>query len=67
MAINPAAGQPALPSNLVNVPRLVTAFFVDRPDPKIPEQRVTFGTSGHRGSALHRAYGVKPRVGSVIG
>jgi phosphoglucomutase len=56
MAINPAAGQPAQPGNLVNVPRLVTAYFEDRPDPKIPEQRVTFGTSGHRGSALHRAF-----------
>ncbi|HTB18650.1 MAG TPA: hypothetical protein VK708_11065, partial [Bryobacteraceae bacterium] len=56
MAINPAAGQPAQASNLVNVPRLVTAYFEDRPDPKIPEQRVTFGTSGHRGSALHRAF-----------
>ena len=56
MAINPAAGQPAQPSNLVNVPRLVTAYFADRPDPKIPEQLVTFGTSGHRGSSLHRAF-----------
>src|ERR1700678_1118899 len=56
MAINPAAGQPAQPSNLVNVPRLITAYFADRPDPKIPERRVTFGTSGHRGSALHRAF-----------
>ena len=56
MAINPAAGQPAQASNLVDVPRLVTAFFADRPDPKIPEQRVTFGTSGHRGSSLNRAF-----------
>jgi len=56
MPINAAAGEPAQPSNLVNVPRLVTAYFEDRPDPKIPEQRVTFGTSGHRGSALHRAF-----------
>src|SRR5579863_8710587 len=56
MAINPAAGQPAQPGNLVNVPRLVTAYFEDRPDPKVPEQRVTFGTSGHRGSSLHRAF-----------
>jgi phosphoglucomutase len=56
MAINPAAGQPAQPSDLVNVSRLVTAYFADRPDPKIPEQRVSFGTSGHRGSALHRAF-----------
>jgi phosphoglucomutase len=56
MAINPAAGQPVQISNLVNIPRLITAYFADRPDPKIPEQRVTFGTSGHRGSSLHRAF-----------
>ncbi len=56
MATNPGAGQPAQASNLVNVPKLVTAFFADRPDPKIPEQRVIFGTSGHRGSSLHRAF-----------
>lgn len=56
MAINPAAGQPAQPSNLVNLPRLITAYFADRPDPRIPEQRVSFGTSGHRGSSLNRAF-----------
>ncbi|HTW66853.1 MAG TPA: phosphoglucomutase (alpha-D-glucose-1,6-bisphosphate-dependent) [Bryobacteraceae bacterium] len=56
MAISPFAGHPAEPSNLVNVARLVTAYFADRPDPKIPEQRVSFGTSGHRGSAFHRAF-----------
>jgi phosphoglucomutase len=56
VAISPAAGQPAEASNLVDVARLVTAYFVDRPDPKIPAQRVSFGTSGHRGSSLHRAF-----------
>ena len=56
MAINPAAGHAAEASNLVNVARLVTAYFADRPDPKIPEQRVSFGTSGHRGSSLNRAF-----------
>ncbi len=56
MAINPAAGHPAEASNLVNVPRLITAYFEDRPDPKVPEQRVSFGTSGHRGSSLNRAF-----------
>jgi phosphoglucomutase len=56
MAINPAAGHPAEASNLVNVARLVTAYFEDRPDPKVPAQRVSFGTSGHRGSAFHRAF-----------
>src|SRR5579872_6489770 len=56
MAINPSAGQPAQPSNLVDIPRLISLYFANRPDPKIPEQRVTFGTSGHRGSALHHAF-----------
>ncbi|HEX5229110.1 MAG TPA: phosphoglucomutase (alpha-D-glucose-1,6-bisphosphate-dependent) [Bryobacteraceae bacterium] len=56
MAINPSAGQPAQASNLVNVSRLITAYFADRPDPKIPEQRISFGTSGHRGSSLNRAF-----------
>src|SRR5258705_191292 len=41
---------------LVNVPRLVTAYFANRPDPKIASQRVAFGTSGHRGSAFNSAF-----------
>jgi phosphoglucomutase len=56
MAINAAAGQPAQPSNLVDIPRLVSLYFANRPDPKVPEQRVTFGTSGHRGSSLNHAF-----------
>ncbi|MGP0074672.1 MAG: phosphoglucomutase (alpha-D-glucose-1,6-bisphosphate-dependent) [Bryobacteraceae bacterium] len=56
MAINAAAGQPAQPSNLVDIPRLVSVYFANRPDPKVPEQRVTFGTSGHRGSSFHHAF-----------
>ena len=56
MAINPAAGQPAQPSNLVDVPRLVSVYFANRPDPKVPGQRVSFGTSGHRGSAFNHAF-----------
>jgi phosphoglucomutase len=56
MAISPRAGEPAQASNLVNVPRLVTAYFADRPDPQVPGQRVLFGTSGHRGSSLHRTF-----------
>jgi phosphoglucomutase len=43
---------PADPSTLVNVPRLMTAYYTEHPDPAIPTQRVAFGTSGHRGSAL---------------
>jgi phosphoglucomutase len=41
---------------LVNVPRLITAYYTDVPDPSIPAQRVAFGTSGHRGSALQNAF-----------
>ena len=41
---------------LANIPRLVTAYYVERPDPAIPGQRVAFGTSGHRGSALDVAF-----------
>jgi phosphoglucomutase len=54
--INPLAGKPAPPSMLVNVPRLVTAYFAGKPDPKVAEQRVAFGTSGHRGSAFNNAF-----------
>jgi phosphoglucomutase len=54
--INPLAGTLAAPSMLVNVPRLVTAYFAGRPDPKIASQRVAFGTSGHRGSAFNNAF-----------
>src|SRR5258708_27213028 len=50
--IDPLAGQPAPVDRLVDVPRLVTAYFTDRPDPGEPAQRVAFGTSGHRGSSL---------------
>jgi phosphoglucomutase len=55
-AVDPRAGQPAAASDLVNVARLVTAYFVERPDPAVPEQRVAFGTSGHRGSAFACAF-----------
>jgi phosphoglucomutase len=54
--INPLAGKIADPSMLANVPRLVTAYFANQPDPKVASQRVAFGTSGHRGSALNNAF-----------
>jgi phosphoglucomutase len=41
---------------LVNVPRLVTAYYTELPDPSVPAQRVAFGTSGHRGSAFNKAF-----------
>jgi len=56
MEISPAAGKPADASLLVNVPRLVTAYYAELPDPSVPEQRVAFGTSGHRGSAFAKAF-----------
>src|SRR5262245_57480625 len=54
--LSPLAGKPALPSMLVNVPRLVTAYYTGQPDPAVREQRVSFGTSGHRGSAFRNAF-----------
>jgi len=54
--ISPLAGKPIPPSLLVNVPRLVTAYFGLVPDPTISSQRVSFGTSGHRGSAFAAAF-----------
>jgi phosphoglucomutase len=56
MKLNPLAGKSAPPSMLINVPRLITAYYSERPDPAIPSQRVAFGTSGHRGSAFERAF-----------
>ena len=50
------AGKMVEPSMLVNVPRLVSAYFNGRPDPAVPAQRVAFGTSGHRGSAFDNAF-----------
>ncbi len=50
------AGQPAESSDLVDLPHLVTAYYADEPDPAEPSQQVLFGTSGHRGSSLDRAF-----------
>jgi len=56
MKVSPLAGKPAEASMLVNVPRLVTAYYTEVPDPSVPEQRVAFGTSGHRGSSFKKAF-----------
>lgn len=56
MKLSPFAGRPAEPSMLVNVPKLITAYYTETPDPSIPEQRISFGTSGHRGSAFQKAF-----------
>jgi phosphoglucomutase len=54
--VSPFAGKPAEPSMLVNVPKLITAYYTEMPDLLVPEQRVAFGTSGHRGSAFQKAF-----------
>ncbi len=56
MAIHPLAGKPAPRDLLVNVPRLVAAYFALSPDVADPSQRVAFGTSGHRGSSLRSSF-----------
>ena len=56
MKVSPLAGKPAEASMLVNVPRLVTAYYAETPDASVPAQRVSFGTSGHRGSAFNKAF-----------
>jgi phosphoglucomutase len=53
---SPLAGKLAPPELLVNVPRLVTAYYTEVPDPALPGQRVAFGTSGHRGSAFDASF-----------
>src|SRR5271170_2919071 len=56
MNISPLAGKPAPLEILVDVSRLITAYYTDTPDPTVPAQRVAFGTSGHRGSSFKRAF-----------
>jgi phosphoglucomutase len=56
MHVSPLAGKTAEPSMLIDVPRLVTAYYTGRPDSSVAAQRVAFGTSGHRGSSLDNAF-----------
>jgi phosphoglucomutase len=56
MTVSPFAGKPAEASLLVNIPRLITAYYTEVPDPSVPAQRVAFGTSGHRGSSFDLAF-----------
>ncbi len=56
MAVHPLAGKPAPAEILVNIDKLLSAYFTERPDPAEPEQRVSFGTSGHRGSSLSASF-----------
>jgi phosphoglucomutase len=56
MAVSPLAGKPADPSRLVDVDNLIRDYYTKVPDPSVAEQRVAFGTSGHRGSSLKTAF-----------
>src|SRR6185312_4339182 len=56
MKVDPSAGKPAALSSLVNIPKLITAYYSLRPDPGNPTQLVAFGTSGHRGSSFDGAF-----------
>jgi phosphoglucomutase len=55
-SVSPLAGQLPARSRLTDVPRLVTSYYTDTPDPTVPGQQVAFGTSGHRGSAFERTF-----------
>jgi phosphoglucomutase len=56
MEVSKDAGKPAKQAILVNVPKLITAYFSEVPDPSVPEQLVLFGTSGHRGSSFKNSF-----------
>jgi phosphoglucomutase len=56
MKISPFAGKVPANSMLVNIPKLITAYYSEKPDPKIAAQRISFGTSGHRGSSLKSSF-----------
>jgi phosphoglucomutase len=54
--LDPLAGEPAPPARLVDVPRLITAYYSEKPDPTVSAQRVAFGTSGHRGNSFESSF-----------
>jgi phosphoglucomutase len=56
MSVDPRAGKPAEPRDLIDVPRVVSRYYTEHPDPEVVAQRVSFGTSGHRGSSLKTAF-----------
>ena len=64
MPTSPLAGQPAASQPLIDVAKLITAYFTDHPDPTVPNQRVAFGTSGHRGSAFTRTFN-EPHIHAI--
>jgi phosphoglucomutase len=56
MQISPLAGKPAEQNILINIPRLVTAYYTGKPDPSVTAEKVSFGTSGHRGSSFKNSF-----------
>ncbi|MBL7261771.1 phosphoglucomutase (alpha-D-glucose-1,6-bisphosphate-dependent) [Paractinoplanes lichenicola] len=56
MSVNPRAGKPAEPRDLIDVPRVISRYYTEHPDPQVVGERVAFGTSGHRGSSLKSAF-----------
>ena len=56
MKISPFAGKLPTPGMLVDVPRLITSYYSEKPDPAEAGQRVSFGTSGHRGTAFNTSF-----------
>ncbi|MGH9355799.1 MAG: alpha-D-glucose phosphate-specific phosphoglucomutase, partial [Terriglobia bacterium] len=56
MKTHPRAGLPPDPSTLIDISRLISSYYSERPDPGVPSQRVSFGTSGHRGSAFNNSF-----------
>lgn len=56
MAIHPRAGQPAQAQDLVNIPKLISAYYINLPDVSVISEQVAFGTSGHRGSSFSNAF-----------
>lgn len=56
MALSPLAGKPAPPEMLIDPARIENAYYVARPNPEDPDQQVSFGTSGHRGSSVHGSF-----------
>ncbi len=56
MSIHPLAGKPAPLESLTNIPRLISAYYTQHPEPGNPAQAVAFGTSGHRGTSLNGSF-----------
>ena len=56
MKISPLAGKPAEQNILINIPRLVSAYYTGKPDPTVNAEKVSFGTSGHRGSSFKNSF-----------